>query len=65
MTLSNKDGRTRTAEVNRNILGTLISYQLKTGCNIDFEKALCYPLFPVPLSISHPDDTRKKLKKVN
>ena len=63
VTLNHKDGRTKTAEVNRNILGTLISYQLKTGRNIDFEKALSYPLSPVPLSISHPDGTRRKTGK--
>ena len=59
VTLNHKDERTITAEVNRNILGTMISYQLKTGRNIDFQKALSYPLSPVLLSISHPDDTTK------
>ena len=36
---------------------------MKTGRNIDFEKALSYPLSPVPLSISHPDGTRRKTEK--
>ena len=63
VTLDHKDGRIKTAEVNGNILGTLISYQLKIGRNIDFEKALSYPFSPVPLSISHPDGTRRKTEK--
>ena len=36
---------------------------MKTGRNIDFEKTLSYPLSPIPLSISHPDGTRRKTEK--
>lgn len=63
LTITNKDGKAKTAEVNRNFLGTLISYELKTGSKVDFEKALCYPLSPLPLSICHPDGTRRKTNK--
>ena len=62
-TITNKDGKNQTAEVNRNFLSALISYQVRTGRNIDFKKAFCYSLSPVPLSISHPDGTRRKTDK--
>jgi hypothetical protein len=57
--VKNKDGTYTIAEVNRNILGALASYSLKTGTAVDFEKALQYPLSPVPLSISHADGTQR------
>ena len=58
-----KDGNLKVAEVNRNILGTLNSYSIKTGRAVDFEKALSYPLSPVPLSISNPDGSRRSTAK--
>ena len=58
-----KGGKTKTAEVNRNILSTLIFYEMKTGKLIDYEKALQYPLTPVPLSICHPDGNRRTTGK--
>ena len=58
-----KDGKTKTAEVNRNILSTLIFHEIKTGKLIDYEKALQYPLSPVPLSICHPDGNRRTTEK--
>ena len=39
-----KDGKIKTAEVNRNMLSSLISYEMKTGKLIDYEKVLRYPL---------------------
>ena len=60
-----KDGKTKVAEVNRNILGILLSYTLKTNKAVDFEKALQYPLSPIPLSISHPDGNRRTTAKSN
>ena len=41
----------------------MISYSLKTGKNIEFEKALQFPLSPIPLSICHADGTRRETSK--
>ena len=38
-----KDGSVKVAEVNRNILGVLNSYSLKTGKPGDFKKAVLFP----------------------
>ena len=48
------DGGVKVEEVNKNILGILRSYSLKTGKPVDFKKALPYALFAVHLSISNP-----------
>ena len=48
------DGGVKVEEVNKNILGILRSYSLKTGKPVDFKKALPYALFQVHLSISNP-----------
>ena len=42
-------------EVNRNVLATLLCYNMKTGEAINFASALKYPLSPVPLSIGNTD----------
>ena len=52
--IAKKDGGVIVEEVNRNILGILSSYSLKTGKPVDFKKALSYALFAVHLSISNP-----------
>ena len=54
-----------TVEVNRNILGKLLSYSMKTENKIDFKEALKYPLSPVPLSLCHADGTKKSCKKAD
>ena len=46
-------------EVNRNILGKLLAFSAKTGRQIDFERALTYPLSPIPLSLANPDGSRR------
>ena len=51
------------AEANRNILAKLLAYSAKTGKVIDFEKALRYPLYPVPLCLAHPDGSRRTTAK--
>lgn len=61
--IAKKDGKTKIAEVNRNILGTLNSYSLKTGRPVDFSKALQYPLTPIPLSICNADQTENSHSK--
>ena len=53
--ITKKDGSVKVAEVNRNILGTLNSYSLKTRKPVDFKKVLSYSLSPVHLSICKPD----------
>ena len=47
-------------EVNRNILGKLLAFSTKTGRQIDFERALTYPLSPMPLSLANPDGSCQK-----
>ena len=54
-----------TVEVNRNILGKLLSYSMNTENKIDFKEALKYPLSPVPLSLCHADGTKKSCKKAD
>ena len=50
-------------EVNREIIGTLLALSAKHEKLIDFKTALQYPLCPVPLSLAHPDGTRRKTAK--
>ena len=50
-------------EVNRNILGKLLSIAASSEHNIDFQKVLEYPLSPIPLSLAHPDGSRRTCAK--
>ena len=50
-------------EINRQILGKLLAYSAKFHKTIDFEHALSFPLSPVPLSLAHPDGSRRKTNK--
>ena len=64
-----KDNVVKTIETNRNILGTLLACSFKPQKIIDFEKALCFPLSPVPLSLANPDGspcktTKRQLNKI-
>ena len=63
LTVTNKNGKSKAAAVNRDFLSALLNFQIKTGNMVDFEKALCHSLSPVPLSISHPDGTKRKTAK--
>ena len=58
-----KNGVQGTVEVNRNILGALNSFSLKTNIAVDYKKALKYPLSPCPLSISHADGRKRSNQK--
>lgn len=58
-----KRKRKNAIEVNRNILATLLALSAKHSKPIDFEVALRYPLCSVPLSLAHPDGTRRKTTK--
>ena len=56
-------GNEKTIEVNRDVLAKLLALSTKHNKVIDFEVALTYPLSPVPISLSHPDGTRRKTTK--
>ena len=49
--------------MNRNILGKLVSYAMKTGRKIDYLEALQYPICPVPLSLNHVNGTKRSCVK--
>ena len=51
------------ASLNRNILGSLHAWSLKTEERVDYEEALKYPLAIYPLSLSHPDGQIRKNTK--
>ena len=44
-----KNGKTKIFEVNRNFLSFLLALSAKCGKNIDFQRALKYPLCAIPL----------------
>ena len=50
-------------KANRNILGKLLSLSARFEEPIDFSRALQYPLYPVPLSLSFPDGTKRQTQK--
>ena len=56
-------GSVKVAEVNRNILGALNSYSLKTRKPFDFKRSLSYSLSAVRLSICNTDGTRRHTAK--
>ena len=58
-----KDGKLKSIEVNRNIIGNLLALSAKTGQLIDFNKALEFPLCPVDLNLSNPDGSRRSMQK--
>ena len=63
MPLTKKDGNVKVKEVNRNIIGILNSYIFKIEKPVDFIRALPYALFPVHLSTSNPDESRRYTAK--
>ena len=58
-----KNGKTKILEVNRNFLSFLLAFSAKYGKNIDFQRALKYPLCAVPLSLSDADGSRRSTMK--
>ena len=56
-----KDGKSKSIEVSRNIIGNLLALSAKTGQLIDFNKALEFLLCPVDLS--NPDGSRRSTQK--
>ena len=53
----------KSIEVNRDILGRLLSISLKESKTTDFVKALHCPLCEVPLSLANADGTVRKTNK--
>ena len=60
-----KSNKSKTMEVNRDILGKLLSISIRKGRVVDFEKALEYLLSTVPLNIFNADGTMRKTNKSN
>ena len=58
-----KSNTTKTVELNRNIIGTLLSFSAKYEKPIDFDHALKYPLSHIPLSLAHPDGSHRTTSK--
>ena len=58
-----KNKKEMTVAVNRDILGFLVKLPLSSGQAVDFEKALQYPLSPIPLSLATPDGERRETVK--
>ena len=50
-----RGNKIKSVEINRNILGKLVSYSAISGKVVDYSAALKYPLSPIPLSICHPE----------
>ena len=61
--LTKKDGNVEVEEINRNALEILNSYVSKKGKPVDFKKATPLALFPVHLSISNPNKSRRYIAK--
>ena len=53
----------KSVDVNRNMLGSLLAFSVKSGKAIDMEKALEFPLSAISLSISNADGSRRQTSK--
>ena len=62
-TSCSKQKENTVAEVNRDILGVLVSYDQLSEEKIDYKEALKYPLSPIPQSLSHADGFKRSNKK--
>ena len=58
-----RNNKVKVIEVNSNIINSLLSFTNKSGKSINFDAALKYPLFPVPLSIANADGRKRKTNK--
>lgn len=52
-----------TIEVNRDIIGTLLSFSIRNERAIDIPSALVYPLAPAPLSLAHGNGKKRETPK--
>ena len=59
----NKNNKAMATEVNRRIINSLFLFINKGGKPINFETVLKYPLSPVPLSVAHANDIKRKTNK--
>ena len=57
------NGKSKTIEVNRDILSFLLALSANSVKSIDYEKALQYPLCVVPLRLSNADGSRRSTTK--
>ena len=53
-----KDGKCKSIEVNRNVVGCLLALSARTGQLIDFKTPLEFPLYSVDLNLANPDGSR-------
>lgn len=58
-----KENKFKVIEANRNIIGRLFSISAKTNRPVNLEVALSYPLYPVPLSLANPDESKRSTQK--
>ena len=58
-----RSGKLKAVEVNRNVIGTLLTLPARSEILISFQKALSYPLCSVPLSLANPDGSRRTTQK--
>ena len=56
-------GELKAAEINRNVIGTLLALSARSERLIDVQKALSYPLCSVPLSLANPDGSCRTTQK--
>ena len=61
--VKNKNGKVVEVAVQRDILGFLLAKSQQLNAPIDMEKALRFPLSPVPLALAHADGERRKTNK--
>ena len=62
-TLQNARGQMKNVAVQRDILGILAAKSSEENMPVNIDKALTYPLAPVPLSLTTPDGTRRSTPK--
>ena len=61
--VTSKNGKVAEVAVQRDILGLLLAKSQMLNAPIDMEKALEFPLSPVPLALAHADGERRKTNK--
>lgn len=62
-TLQSARGQIKNVAVQRDILGVLAAKSSEENMPVNLDKALTYPLAPVPLSLATPDGTRRSTPK--
>ena len=57
------NGKAKTIEANGNVISRLLALSSKLNRKIDMQAALKFPLSAVPLSLAHPDGSRRTTDK--